>query len=117
MNSNKSITAHFKEKLPDVGEIVNFSMKGDGFPFNTRNWAVYYYDPNGVMWTDGIQHDPGDTIWFYSVPTGGYMSCYCWVCPIVGTCEWSEQKYSNTFLAVTNGHYKYDIASGKIFIV
>ncbi|MBA7610073.1 hypothetical protein ES703_17278 [subsurface metagenome] len=117
MSSDKSVTAHFKEKLPDVGDIVNFSMRGDGFPFNTRSWMVYYYDPNGVMWTDGIQHDPGDTIWFYSVPTGGYMSCHCEVCPLIGTCEWSEQKYSNYFLAVTNGHYKYDIASGKIFIV
>ena len=117
MNSNRSVTAHFKEKLPDVGEIVNFSMKGDGFPFNTRSWIVYYYDPNGVMWTDNIQHDPGDTIWFYSVPTGGYMSCFCEVCPLIGTCAWSEQKYSNIFLAVTNRHYKYDIASGKIFIV
>ena len=91
---------------------VSFTVKGDGFPFLTSKWLVYYYDNQGKIWTDNIQYNPGDIITFYNVPPIGRMSCFC-ASAVTG--EWSKQYFSVETLFWDGYDYKYDIASGKIF--
>ena len=73
---------------------------------------MYYYDPNGVVWTDDIVHETGDTITFYDIPTGGYLS----IIPFNAfSGQWGEQAYSVPFLAENGRKYKYDVAGTGVY--
>ena len=91
---------------------ISFTVKGDGFPFLTSKWLVYYYDSRGTIWHDGIQHNPDDVIGFNNVSPTGKVACFC-ASAVTG--RWSEQYFSVETLFWDGYNYKYDIVSGKIF--